>query len=237
MNVLAKRLLFAGLLSIVLARTASATTAAMKLVSGASTLIIMDNGSNDLNPAPGTITFSSLVLFPLGFNGWTISVSSGTSNSPAISPFGMDLTSLSATTAGPNILNVFFSDTGFTVPVGGGFFTDFSATMTGNGSASETAWVDNSNAIFGTAGLIGTVGPLNAPGGFGRATGGPAAGVLYSLTLEQVLTATGPASFSVDGNITPTPELSSLILFGTGLLGLAAVFFQRNSRGLSTRLP
>jgi hypothetical protein len=97
----------------------------------------------------------------------------------------------------------------------------------------------HTNAIFAETSLIGTVGPFTSPNGAATVGGGPnESGVPpYSLTLVQTLTPSGTVgldSFTVsaDGNITPSPEPASMLLFGTGLLGLALAFFQRKRLGL-----
>jgi len=211
------RLLLAVLLAVGLAHTALAS-AEMELVSGGSTVLITDNGAGDLDSTVGTITYSNTNL-----NGWVISVTSGTSNSPGVDPFGIDLTSLTATCASgkpcsTDSLQVWFGDTSFNVPATG-FQSDYSATITGSSaSTSQKAWVDNTNTILGTGSLIGTIGPFTSTGS-GTVFGGGAGIPPYSLTLEQIFSAGGhSASFSADGNITAVPEPGAVVLLGTALV-------------------
>jgi hypothetical protein len=120
---------------------------------------------------------------------------------------------------------VIYSDTGFVLPVAaGGFVTTYSTTQSGSGSTSESAYFDDTNALFNEATSIGTVGPF-AVSGVGSASGGTIAAVPnYSLTLDQIFTANGSAvSFSADGDITAVPEPASLTMVGTGLIGLAGL--------------
>ena len=127
----------------------------------------------------------------------------------------------------------------FSAPIGG-FNTRYITTVLGDGNTNEIAWANDSNTIFGlgASNVIGNVGPFSSPGGLDTKTGGPAAGgvPLYSLTLEQIINSNSAGFFSTDGDITPTPEPASMILFGTGLLGLALVFFQRKRLGFPTSL-
>jgi hypothetical protein len=236
MNVLLKKLFFVALAGFALAGTASASTAELELQSaGVTSIIIVDQGPGDASTVLGQVNYSNS-----NFNGWNIEVTAGVSNSPTINPNGLDLTALvqpSSTLAPTASLDIFFSDINFNVPISG-FNTFYSATMTGNTATTtnEIAWVDNTNTIFGQGSVIGNVGPFNPSGGSGIATGGSAGGPLYSLTLEQVFNTNagnGVTLFSVDGNITPTPEPASMMLFGTGLLGLAVAFSQRKRLGLS----
>jgi hypothetical protein len=97
--------------------------------------------------------------------------------------------------------------------------------LSGGASATESAYLSNSNRSLATTTLIGQVGPFTTTDS-GSATSGAAGVPNYSLTLEQVLTDNGGAvSFSTDGNIAPAPasELSTMMLFGTGLLAIGAV--------------
>jgi hypothetical protein len=211
MNVWMTRLGLVALLSVVLGPSAFAQTAVLELESEGSTVTI--NGS-------GTIFYADP-----DFNNWNISRVYGTSTSPSVSPFALDLSSLTATnTSGtPSTLEILFSGTGF--DVSSSFTTSFNVSLSGGASATESAYLSNSNRSLATTTLIGQVGPFTTTDS-GSATSGAAGVPNYSLTLEQVLTDNGGAvSFSTDGNIAPAPasELSTMMLFGTGLLAIGAV--------------
>ena len=228
-----KTLVFAAICAVSTGLAAFGSTSdEMELISGSSSIVITDNGAGDSNSAAGTIAYSNS-----NFNGWNISVASGTTRSPSLSPFGLDLASLTATCASGGCtttpLQVWYSDIGFTVPVAaGGFTTTFSSTQTGNGASTESAWFSNLNTVFSQQNLIGTIGPFSASN-VGSANGGlVAATPSYSLTLEQVFTdANGTAvSFSVDGNIVnAVPEPAAIFLFGT-VLALCAAGFRKRLR-------
>jgi hypothetical protein len=217
--------------------TASATTTdELMLSSGGLTATITDGGactsgntgcaslSGDTSPVPGTTEVAGSI------NGWSIYIAGGSSNSPNVTPFGLDVFSLTATCAGlgcssgpGGTLDILYSDINFDVPIGAnGFEADYSATITGSGgSTSSSAYFSNDNAIFGEQTLIGTVGPLTATGS-GISHGGSIAAVPnYSMTIEEAFTASTTAVvFSVDGNLTQgaVPEPSAVILFGTVLV-------------------
>jgi hypothetical protein len=222
-------------------QVASATTTdSLKISSGGLIATIQDNGScvnvtgtpctslsGDTTAAAGTDTISGSI------NGWTLNIISGTSHSPTFLGFGIDVTSLTAscssgTCVGTNALHVIFSDINFTIPIlAGGFNTTFSANVTGAGTASESAFVDNTNTLFGEpgTGLIATVGPITAPGGISTKSGGPAGVPNYALTLDQVFSGAG-STFSTDSNVTNVPEPASVVLLG-GLLLLGASRLRR----------
>jgi hypothetical protein len=198
------------------ASTASIAAAdSIQVVSGATTITV---------PGTGAATYSNSNL-----NGWDITIAAGASNSPGLSPYGLDLTSISATCTGgacsANPLDIFYSDTGFTGSVAaGGFQTTYSATITGSGTSTEIAWASSADTLFalGLGNKIGTtVGPFSASGGFGTSAGGPGLVGPYSLTIEEIFNDNGgSASFSADANVTAVPEPSSLALLGSGLLML-----------------
>lgn len=172
------------------------------------------------------------------FNGWDITISAGASNSPKLTPFGIDLTVL-ATCSGSgacaaNPLDIFYSDTNFNVPVSaGGFSTTYSATLAGGGTTSELGWANSTNTLFALGGTnkVGPVGPFSGTGGFATVTGGPAETGTYSLTLEDMFNAaSGTGSlFSTDASLTGTPsttsvpESSTFVFLGFGLLAIMAL--------------
>jgi len=227
-------------LAVAVAGLASAsTTSAIRLSTGGLIATITDNGActgscgtlgGDSDAANGTITVSSGDL-----GGWHFSFTSGTTHSPGLTPDAIDLGSLVASCtsscSGAGALHIMFSDINFSVPVGiGGFNTFYSATLTGTATTSESAYFSNLDTLFTETSLIGTVGPFIAPGGSGTAAGGLIAAVPnYSLTLDAILSASGSGSFSIDGNITSTPEPTSILLLSTLVLGIGLMMRRRQN--------
>jgi hypothetical protein len=231
------------LLAALLGCTAFATTTdAIQITSGGLTATIADNGGctgtgcagliGDLNPLAGTDTAAGTL------NGWTISITSGTSLSPADVPVGLDLTSFTATCTGAagtgcstSSLDIKYSDINFS-PANPSFVTGYSLTsLTGAGSTTESAYYSNSNVLFAETTLIGTVGPLTAVSS-GTAFGGVGSVAPYSLTLDQIFGADrsgGIESYSVDGAVSSVPEPGAVILFGSLLVFCATKLRRRVS--------
>ena len=222
----------------------AAPTAGLQITTGGLTATILDNGacvgtgcgsiSADLNVAVGTDLISGSI------NGWTINVVSGTSHTPGLVPFGIDVSSLTAgcstaSCTGANDLHVIFSDIGFNAvwpPIT--LDTDYSATINGSGSTSESAYYSNTDALFAETHLIGTVGPFTATNHGSAFDSSHNQTAPYSLTLDQVFSAgancaTGGCSFSVDGDISGVPEPASVSLLG-GVLLFAVGMIRRKVR-------
>ncbi len=203
-----KKLLLGTVLAACAASVASADSLEIES-SGATTAVV--NGT-------GTAMYTNS-----DFNGWNISITFGSSNSPSLSPYGLDMTALvSCNGACSNPLEIFFSDTNFSGPLGAGDLgTSYSATVSGSGgSTTETAWVDPTNTLFGQTATIGSIGPFTGTNS-GTALGGPSVAGPYSLTIEDIFTAgANPVSFSTDAAVTATPEPSEALMLGMGLLSL-----------------
>lgn len=239
-----KRLLLGAALTLALGQMAFGTlTDKLKIVSGAFSATFTDNGGcvgsgcatlvGDINPTAGTTAATGTI------NGWTISISQGTSNSPVVTStvFGIDMTNLTATCTGaPGVgcsvdaLAVTYSDINFTTP-NSSFVMTYSSTQTGaTASTTATAWDDTTNTLFGMGTLIGSVGPFVGTGGFAGSVsgGGPAGPAPYALTkLDVFSSGGGPASFSSDDMITGVPEPASVVLFGSVLIVCASRFRRR----------
>jgi hypothetical protein len=180
--------------------------------------------------------------------GWDIYYQAGTSNSPMITPFGIDLGGTVAdciNASGCGALTVKVSDVGFTSPVST-FATALSDTQTGMGTITQQAYYSPWNGSTGNSYFAETdaiAGPsnelsLSQTGATSMMGGGPAAGGAsnpYSLTLIDTFSSScmsaGCTSFSIDGNIT-VPEPGTLALFGAGLLGFAVFVRRRRHRAL-----
>ncbi|MHB1871932.1 MAG: PEP-CTERM sorting domain-containing protein [Steroidobacteraceae bacterium] len=180
------------------------------------------------------------------FMGWDIyTVLTGHSNSPSLTPFGLNLTGTVAACTnetGCDPLTVSLSDVGFTAPANS-FGTALTDIQTGMGSVTQQAYYDLTNSYFGEGGTIAGSGnplSLSATGSMTGMGGGPVSGGPYSLTLTQTFntscTMAGCTSFTVGGDITgitgitgaTVPEPGSLALFGASLLGLG-LFMRRRA--------
>lgn len=170
-----------------------------------------------------TVTVSavsnSIFYSNANFDGWNIVVAGGASQSPSLTPFGLDAFTLAATCAAAtdcvtHNLTITLSDINFTQVPTGGFLETFSGIVS-SGSASQSAWYSTTNTLFAESTLIGALGPFS--GAFGaQISGGSAGPSPYSLTLSQTITANSQG-VSLDGQIGAVPEPASLLLLGFGL--------------------
>jgi hypothetical protein len=237
-------LLGAGLLVLSSVNMAFAT-AELELVSGSTTLYLYDNGtvtcagcatfsSTDTNPATGVISINAT-----GLNGWNVTISTGSSNSPNCSgvngPGCLDNTTITTSTSGAGTLTAYFADTGFNTEPG---FTvsESAASITGaTGTSAMTQGFTttsiptpaNLSSLSGTQ--IGSNLTLSS-GGFVSTGGGGAAGPFDLALVTTFTAASGGASFNVDSNIGAVPEPVSLLLEGTlfVLVGVGLRFRRRN---------
>jgi len=206
-----------------------------KLFIGTVVLLAMAFGASTANASQTEITLSSgtdsyshigsgtLSYGSLNFNGWAVVTETGITKSPDAVPYGIQLTSsVACFLGGCAPLTVEFSGTGFTT-VAPRFFTTYNLPTPGElGSTStttQTGWYDTSDMLLATGGSVGSVGFSGgvSSGSKTAVGGGPASS--YSLTVQDLFNSgTGPASFSANGEVGVTPEPSTMLLFGSGLL-------------------
>ncbi len=236
-----KKLLLGFATATIFSSAAFAATATVEFKDGSDTITLLDNGTavcsngncsawgvlGDNNPTVGTIN-----LIATAFDGWSITYS-GKSGSPSCSPGGQCTTDTNITTqsSGAGTLDTFFADSGFTAEPG--FTTSLTTSLDSAGTSVSSKFYAYTGALDLGAPPSGQIGgTLSLSSGTGSTTGGGAnpAGSPFDLQDAVVLTATGAnQNFTVTSTIDAVPEPSSIMLFGTVLLGLGVVLRRRKS--------
>ena len=190
------------------------------LLGGDGTVTIADNGALDLDSTDGSIT-----LVRLGFGGFTTSTSIASAMTGATDELFGQFAAMSRQASGGVGVRLLVSETGFDAQSGAHPFS-FSLTSNPGASAevSVTTFVDDSNALFGTATEVGSVTSSDGASDSDFGDGFLALSGLYSVT--HVIDVTHDAAAMSNGDARyvsaiPTPAALPLLLGGLG--GLAAI--------------
>lgn len=191
------------------------------LLAGSNTYNYITTADDD-NGVTGAVTYIGSV----GDN-WVVNVSTGLTKPVLGSAYNpvMDLASVN-TSLDAGVLNIYFTDTDFLDMYIPGFQVEFGGTTDGTSQLTSYSddwnWENYPQAYLTDSGILG-------PGAF-ASTEVASANINdspYSLSMKWQIVHDGSGVTSGDAKLSAVPEPTTMLLFGTGLLGLAGVARRR----------
>jgi hypothetical protein len=205
----------------------------IRLTSGATVVVVDDNGAGDINPAVGSVTFNG----PVG--DFIVNTSTGTSKPLLLgSTLRLDSLDVLSTGPGPDTLTIELTDIGFVPDTT--LTSTIKGTLIGTGSTVATSQcVGYNNNPFECSPGVTITHTTFGPGAYAQTLA-----AAYSTTLPFAITETVNLAFSGSGSSSlgndsaaapvplsvPVPQPRALLLLGLGLAGLWALPMLRASR-------